>query len=162
MTSSEREFADFIGSCKGIIYKVCLLYSKDSESHNDLFQEVVINLWKGFPRFRGECKIQTWVYRVALNTCISYFRKERSRPDTLLLTGNLDMVAEESDVSRIKELYSLINKLSGIEKAIVLLYIEEKSYDEIAQIIGITKTNVATKLFRIKEKLREMSASNIS
>jgi len=155
--NKEKEFVDFIESSKGIIYKVCLLYSDDSESHNDLFQEVVVNLWRAYPRFRGECKVQTWIYRIALNTCVSYLRKNKSRPSTLPLSSNIEAFADESDIATIKELYKLINSLSKIERALVLLYIEEKSHEEISQIIGISKSNVAVKLFRVKEKLKQMS-----
>lgn len=153
----EQEFIGFIEENKNIIYKICFLYSDETQSHEDLFQEVVINLWNAWPRFRGECKVQTWVYRIALNTCVSFLRKKSSRPSHVPLAANIEVVAEESGIAMVRELYRMINTLDKIEKAIVLLYIEERSHDEIAQIIGITRSNVAVKLFRIKEKLKLMS-----
>lgn len=157
MGNYEQEFISYINENRNIIYKICFLYSNKSQSHDDLFQEVVINLWNAWPKFRRECKVQTWVYRIALNTCVSFLRKSKSRPDSMPLTRNIEAIADESDVAKINELYKLIGNLGKIEKAIVLLYIEEKSYDEIAGIIGISRSNVAVKLFRIKEKLKLMS-----
>jgi RNA polymerase sigma-70 factor (ECF subfamily) len=157
MGNYEQEFISYINENRNIIYKICFLYSNKFQSQDDLFQEVVINLWNAWPKFRGECKVQTWVYRIALNTCVSFLRKSKSRPDSMPLTRNIEAIADESDVAKINELYKLIGNLGKIEKAIVLLYIEEKSHDEIAGIIGISRTNVAVKLFRIKEKLKLMS-----
>jgi RNA polymerase sigma-70 factor (ECF subfamily) len=157
MGNYEQEFISYINENRNIIYKICFLYSNKFQSHDDLFQEVVINLWNAWPKFRRECKVQTWVYRIALNTCVSFLRKSKSRPDSMPLTRNIEAIADESDVAKINELYKLIGNLGKIEKAIVLLYIEEKSYDEIAGIIGISRSNVAVKLFRIKEKLKLMS-----
>lgn len=153
----EKEFVELIESNKGIIYKVCLLYSDDSESHNDLFQEVVVNLWRAYPRFRGECKVQTWIYRIALNTCVSFLRKSKSMPNTLPISPNIEAFAEEPDFARVKELYKMIDSLNKIDKALVLLYLEDKSHDEISQIVGISRSNVAVRLFRIKERLKNMS-----
>lgn len=157
MGNYEQEFISYINENRNIIYKICFLYSNKFQSQDDLFQEVVINLWNAWPKFRGECKVQTWVYRIALNTCVSFLRKSKSRPDSMPLTRNIEAIADESDVAKINELYKLIGNLGKIEKAIVLLYIEEKSHDEIAGIIGISRANVAVKLFRIKEKLKLMS-----
>lgn len=157
MGNYEQEFINYINENRNIIYKICFLYSNKFQTHDDLFQEVVINLWNTWPKFRGECKVQTWVYRIALNTCVSFLRKSKSRPDSMPLTRNIEVIADESDVAKINELYKLIGNLGKIEKAIVLLYIEEKSHDEIAGIIGISRANVAVKLFRIKEKLKLMS-----
>jgi len=153
----KQEFLDLLDDNKNIIYKVSFIYSNTLHTQDDLFQEVIINLWNSWPKFRGDCKVQTWIYRIALNTCISSLRKSKSGPQSIPLTRNIEMIAEEYDLSKIRELYALINKLEKIEKAIILLYIEEKSHDEISQIIGISKSNVAVKLFRIKEKLKMMS-----
>ncbi|MEA5006496.1 MAG: sigma-70 family RNA polymerase sigma factor [Rikenellaceae bacterium] len=153
----EKEFVELIESNKGIIYKVCLLYSDDSESHHDLFQEVVVNLWRAYPRFRGECKVQTWIYRISLNTCVSFLRKSKSKLSTLPISPNIEALAEESDFARVKELYKMIDSLNKIDKALVLLYLEDKSHDEISQIVGISRSNVAVRLFRIKERLKNMS-----
>ena len=133
------------------------MYANETETPDDLFQEVVINLWKSFPDFRGESKIQTWMYRISLNTCITFLRKSGKRLKTQALTDEQLEYTESGDMSSIKELYSLINKLNAFEKAIILLYLEDRSYDEIAQIVGITKSNVGVRISRIKEKLSQMT-----
>jgi len=155
MNNYEQDFISFIN--ENIIYKICFLYSNKIQSHDDLYQEVIINLWNAWPKFRGECKVQTWVYRIALNTCVSFLRKSKARPDSMPLTKNIEAIADEGDMAKIHELYRLIGNLGKLEKAIVLLYIEERSHDEISTIIGISRSNVAVKLFRIKEKLKLMS-----
>lgn len=157
MNNYEQEFISFINENRNIIYKICFLYSNKLQSHDDLFQEVVINLWNAWPKFRGECKVQTWVYRIALNTCVSFLRKSKARPDSIPLTRSIEAIAPEEDMAKVHELYRLIGNLGKLEKAIVLLYIEERSHDEISNIIGISRSNVAVKLFRIKEKLKLMS-----
>ena len=125
---------------------------------SDLYQEVVLNLWKAFPKFRRECKMSTWIYRIALNTCISFMRKEKNIPEIVSLTPAEADLSEEWDETQamLKQMYRLINRLGQLEKSIILLYLEEKSYEEISEITGLTVTNVATKLNRIKEKLRKM------
>jgi len=114
-------------------------------------------MWKGYPSFRGDSSIQTWMYRIALNTCVTFLRKSGARPKTTSLSEDLVVYDDATDTLQIKELYTLINRLNEIEKAIVLLYLEERSYDEIAQIVGITRNNVGVRLNRIKEKLSHMS-----
>lgn len=154
----EKEFISLVEAHKRIIYKVCYMYAADSESLNDLYQEVVINLWESFPRFRNECKASTWVYRIGLNTCISFFRKSKSRPEVVPVTIDLEMFDEESDkASRLRELYRMINRLGQLERALILLWLEEKSYQEIADITGISPSHVGVKLTRIREKLKAMS-----
>lgn len=156
----EKEFVALVETYQQLIYKVCYVYSTESEPLGDLYQEVVINLWKSYPSFRNECKPSTWIYRVALNTCITFFRKTQSRPAVVSLTADVEQQAEsENRLAQLKELYRLISRLGKLEKAIILLYLEEKSYQEIAGITGITRTNVATKLNRIREKLKKMSNS---
>ena len=125
---------------------------------NDLYQEVVLNLWKAFPKFRRECKLSTWIYRISLNTCISFMRKEKNIPEIVSLTPAEADRSEEWDETQamLRQLYRMINRLGQLEKSIILLYLEEKSYEEISEITGLTVTNVATKLNRIKEKLRKM------
>ena len=124
----------------------------------DLYQEVVCNLWNSFPKFRNECSISTWMYRVALNTCITGMRKVLKRPTHLPILELKEHLTEpESMEENIREMYKLIYQLQTLERAIVLLYLEEKSYQEIADITGLTLSNVAVKLKRIKEKLKKMS-----
>lgn len=156
----EKEFISLVEAHKRVIYKVCYMYASDKENLNDLYQEVVINLWKAFPRFRGECEASTWVYRIGLNTCISFFRKSKSRPEVVPITVDLEAFADEEDkTTSLYELYWMINSLGQLERALILLWLEERSYQEIADIIGISKNNVAVKLNRIREKLKAMSNS---
>lgn len=158
MDHVEQEFLTLIQEYERVIYKVCYLYTTPHATLNDLYQEVVINLWKAYPKFRNECKISTWIYRIALNTCISFIRKEKNIPEIVTLSQIADRI-EETDETQVmlKRLYSMINRLGQLEKSIVLLYLEDKSYEEIAEITGLTLTNVATKLSRIKDKLRKMN-----
>lgn len=158
MDHVEQEFVTLIQEYERVIYKVCYLYTTPHATLNDLYQEVVINLWKAYPKFRNECKISTWIYRIALNTCISFIRKEKNIPEIVTLSQIADRI-EETDETQVmlKRLYSMINRLGQLEKSIVLLYLEDKRYEEIAEITGLTLTNVATKLSRIKDKLRKMN-----
>lgn len=155
----EKEFIALVEEYKQVIYKVCYIYASDSDHLNDLYQEVVINLWKAFPRFRGGCKVSTWVYRIGLNTCISFFRKSKSRPEVVPISVDLEAVAEEDKTAQLRELYRMINRLGRLERALILLWLEERSYQEMADITGLSRSNVAVKLNRIKEKLRTMSNS---
>ena len=126
---------------------------------NDLYQETVLNLWKSFPRYRGDSTLNTWVYRIAMNTCITFLRRSNTRPQTVPMTANVaSMAAEDNETAgQLRELYRLISQLGKLERALILLWLEERSYEEIADILGITKTNVAVKLNRTKEKLKKMS-----
>ena len=155
----EKEFLDMIEAQKRTIYKVCYMYANDQDDLNDLFQETVLNLWKGFPNYRGDSKLTTWVYRIAMNTCITYLRHENHRPQTVPMTANVasQMAADEDTEARLQELYRLINRLGRLERALILLWLEERSYQEMADILGLSKANVAVKLNRIREKLRNMS-----
>lgn len=143
---------------KQIIYKVCFMYASDDETINDLFQEVTLNLWKGFPRFRGESKPTTWVYRIAVNTCVSWLRSSNRRPQTVPLTLSMtDLMTDEQEKENLRELYALINRLGKLERALILLWLEERSYEEIAEILDISVTNVGVRINRIKAKLKVMS-----
>lgn len=156
----EQKFLAFIRQYERVIYKVCYLYTTKHASLNDLYQEVVLNLWKAYPKFRQECKISTWIYRIALNTCISFIRKEKNVPEIVALTQEADWLADDDDdewKEMIRRLYRMISQLGQLDKSIILLYLEEKSYEEIAEITGLTVTNVATKISRIKDKLRKMN-----
>jgi len=153
----QQHFVSLIEQNKSLIYKFCYMYANEADTPQDLFQEVVLNMWKGYPSFRGDSSIQTWMYRIALNTCVTFLRKSGARPKITSLSEDLIVYDDATDTLQIKELYTLINRLNEIEKAIVLLYLEERSYDEIAQIVGITRNNVGVRINRIKEKLSHMS-----
>ena len=154
----QKEFLSVIKEYERVIYKVCYLYTTRNATLGDLYQEVILNLWKAYPKFRKECKISTWIYRIALNTCISFIRKEKNVPEIVALTREADWMTEEKDelTEMLRQLDRMINQLGQLDKSIVLLYLEEKSYEEIAEITGLTVTNVATKLSRIKDKLKKM------
>ncbi|NQU84821.1 MAG: sigma-70 family RNA polymerase sigma factor [Mariniphaga sp.] len=154
----EKEFLEIIQKNQGIIHKVCSFYCDSDDDRKDLFQEIVAQLWKSFPSFRKESKFSTWMYRVALNTAITSFKKTKRRPDQNKLTyDNLQLVDEMPDQEteeNIKLLHRAITRLTGIEKSIILLFLENKSYEDIAEITGITQNYVRVKMNRIKKKLR--------
>ncbi|MBK5720469.1 sigma-70 family RNA polymerase sigma factor [Dysgonomonas sp. Marseille-P4677] len=151
----DEQFLEMIRQNEGVIYKVTSFYADAEHPIGDLYQEVVLNLWKSFSSFRGESKCSTWIYRIALNTCISFYR--RSKKNVTYVNISMDIPDTVDNSEAIQELYKLINCLGKIERALVLLYLDDKSYKEIAEITGLSVTNVATKLSRIKEKLRHMS-----
>ena len=143
---------------KQIIYKVCFMYASDDETVNDLFQEVTLNLWKSFSRFRGDSKVTTWVYRIAVNTCISWLRVSGKRIKTVPLTFSMtELLSDEQEKENLRELYALINRLGKLERALILLWLEERSYEEIAEILDISVSNVGVRINRIKAKLVSMS-----
>ena len=154
----EKSFIEMIQQNEPLIYKVCSIYISEEFPIADLYQEVIYNLWKSYPKFRNECAVSTWMYRIALNTCITGMRKELRRPPHIpILELAEHLVAPESMEEEIKEMYKLIYSLKTLERAIILLYLEEKSYQEIADITGLTLNNIAIKIKRIKEKLQKMS-----
>ena len=124
----------------------------------DLFQEILINLWKGFPQFRGDSNVKTWIYRVSLNTCISSERKKSRKVETLPLTMDINLFSDsDDDTKQVQMLRDRINKLGPFDRAIVLLWLENLSYDEIGAIVGISAKNVSVRLVRIKDQLKKMS-----
>ena len=155
----EKDFLEMIGAQKRTIYKVCYIYANDQDDLNDLFQETVLNLWKSFPRYRGDSTLNTWVYRIAMNTCITFLRRSSSRPQTVPITAQVasSLETDEETASRLRDLYRLINQLGKLERALIFLWLEERSYQEMADILGLSKANVAVKLTRIREKLKKMS-----
>ncbi len=152
----EQEFIDMLLQNKHIIYKVCLMYGDGKDDINDLYQEVTFNLWKSHANFQGKSSTATWVYRIALNTCITDLRK-RKHYHFVPLEQQVDVIDECERHEQLKEMYALIKRLNKRDRMFILLWLDEKSYEEIAEITGITRSNVAIKLHRIKEKLRNMS-----
>ena len=133
------------------------MFSKDADEVNDLFQETLINLWQGFNSFKGESSIRTWIWRISLNTCISSERK-KSKLHTVPLSMDINLYEDTDEDSRqIQMLYNRINRLKPFDRAIVLLWLDNLSYDEIAAIVGISVKNVSVRLVRIKEELKKMS-----
>ena len=129
MENIEHEFMSVIREYERVIYKVCYLYTTPNATLSDLYQEVVLNIWKAFPKFRKECKVSTWIYRIALNTCISFIRKEKNIPEIVTLTQEADRSEEDDETqAMLRQLYQMINRLGQLEKSIILLSLEEKSY----------------------------------
>jgi RNA polymerase sigma factor (sigma-70 family) len=153
-------FLVVIESNKGILYKVANSYCRNIEDRKDLIQEIIMQLWKSFDNYNEKFKYSTWMYRISLNVAISFYRKENSRKriSNSLTTAVFDFT--DTEISEEKEtnlgiLNEIISKLNDLNKALILLYLEEKNYKEISEIIGITETNVATKIGRIKSRLKK-------
>ena len=158
MQPIENDFARIVREHKGTIYTVCYMFSKDEDEVADLFQDILVNLWKGFTGFRGESNIRTWVYRVSLNTCISADRKKKRKGETVPLSMDINLFEDSGeDMRQIRMLQGRISRLGPFDRAIVLLWLENLSYDEIGAIVGISAKNVSVRLVRIKEQLRNMS-----
>ncbi len=164
MNALEKQFAQTAAEHKSTIYTVCYMFSQDADEVNDLFQEVLVNLWKGFESFEHRSDIKTWIYRVALNTCISIDRKKKvstilqRRQATERLTMDINLFEDrDEDTRQVDMLHKRISKLQPFDRAIVLLWLENLSYEEIGQIVGITTKNVSVRLFRIREQLKQMS-----
>ncbi len=151
MDELESKFAQTIKQNKSTIYTVCYMFSKDADEVNDLFQEAVINMWRGFEGFENRSNVKTWIYRVTLNTCISQDRKKR-RTDAEPLTMDINLFEDrDEDTRQVDMLHERISRLQPFDRAIVLLWLENMPYEEIGQVVGISTTAVATRLYRIKE-----------
>ncbi|WP_298363338.1 sigma-70 family RNA polymerase sigma factor [uncultured Lutibacter sp.] len=154
---NQQEFIKIIKENEGIIFKITLTYAYTKEHQKDLYQEIVYQLWKSFGSFKGDSKISTWIYRVALNTSITHLKKEQKKGKTIqfekVLLNKIDHIDTLMD-ERIQLLYRHIKLLNTIEKGIILLFLEGKNYNEISEITGFTPTNVGTRLNRIKQKLK--------
>ncbi|MEE1235585.1 MAG: sigma-70 family RNA polymerase sigma factor [Bacteroidaceae bacterium] len=158
MENIELQFTRMVKEYRKTIYTVCYFFSKDTEEVNDLYQEILINLWRGFPNYRGESSLKTWIWRVSLNTCSNQERKKKSRIQTVPLSIDIDLYNDEDAGSRqIQMLYDRINRLDVFDRAIILLWLENMTYQDIADVVGISVSNVTTRLFRIKEQLKTMS-----
>lgn len=160
MIGDEKKFINLIKEHQGLIHKVCIMYESDRDIRNDLFQEIVLQLWKSFPGFRGESKITTWMYRIALNTAISGYRKETRKVKTEDLHEVHFNISEQyggdDAEENVQKLQYAMRQLSDIERAMVMMALEEIPYDEIAETIGITQNNVRVRMNRIREKLRKL------
>ena len=157
MKELEQEFTKVVREQKDTIYMVCYMFSKDKAEVEDLYQEVLINLWKSFPKFEGRSSMRTWGWRIALNTCISIDRKKRRRKDSLPLKMDIDLYNDsDNDTRQIQLLHERINRLGVFDRAIILLWLENMSYEEIGAIVGISEKNVSVRLVRIREQLKNM------
>ena len=155
----EDKFIDDINRNIGIIHKICNVYFNGPDDRKDAYQEILYQLWKSYPGFKGDAKFSTWMYKVALNTAITYAKISGRELGKERLPENYNPLTENSEQNNINEkltfLYGAINALSGMDKAIILLYLEDNSYDEISTITGLTKSNVSVRLVRIKKNLKE-------
>lgn len=158
MTDKEREFTSIVREHKSEIYTVCYMFSKNTDEVADLFQDILIKLWGGFDSFRGESSVKTWIWRVALNACISDDRKKKRQGDKVSLSVDIDPYEDTDEKAlQVKQLYQRINRLGLVDRSIVLLWLEALSYEEIGAIVGISAKNVSVKLVRIREQLMKMS-----
>ena len=156
MDVKEQEFSRMVREHKSTIYTVCYMFSNDEDEVSDLFQETLINLWKGYESFRHESKLSTWIYRVAMNTCISADRKKRKQGTKVPLSMTIDLYNDEDhETKQVRQLHERIQRLDLIDRALVMMWLEGMNYDEIADVIGISVKNVGVKLVRIKEKLKQ-------
>ena len=149
-------FIYFLKEHQSTIYTVCYMFSKDEEEVNDLFQETLINMWKGIDSFREESKISTWIYRVALNTCLLQERKKKRQVPKVPLTMDVNFFEDDSaNATQVRQLHQRIGKLGLVDRALVMMWLEGMSYDEIGAVMGISAQHVGVKLFRIKEMLKK-------
>ena len=156
----EHRFVKLLEANQNIVHKICRLYTNDKDAHDDLFQEITIQLWRAFPKFRGDSKFSTWMYRVALNTAITLYRKSSRR----IKTQDFSEVSfkiksidyDDTKDQQLRALYGGIRELNDIEKALIFLYLEDKPYKEIAKTLGISEVNARVKMNRSKEKLRKI------
>lgn len=156
---SQREFASVIQEHSRIINKVCYFYATDRMPFDDLRQEIYVNIWLGLRQFKGESKISTWIYRIAVNTALMALRSSRSNIETISLAINLQELSSEIDDAErenLETLRTLISQLEDMEKAIILLWLDEHTYDEIADTLGMKRNTLATKIRRIKDKLSKL------
>ena len=154
----EHKFVTELENNQNIVHKVCSLYTNNRDAHNDLFQEITIQLWKAYPKFRGESKFSTWMYRVALNTAITLYRKSKKQVRTQDYDDFIYKIKsdeyDESQEQQLKLMYNALKQLGDIDKALVFLFLEDKDYSEISETLGISEVNARVKMNRIKKKLR--------
>lgn len=159
-TEIEKNFLSDFEANQNIVHKVCRIYTSSQDAHNDLFQEIAIQLWKNYSKFRGDAKFSTWMYRVALNTAISLYRKSSKRIKTQDISDVSFKIKstdyDDTEEIQLKALYEAIKTLNDIDKALIFLYLEDKPYREIAGTLGISEVNARVKMNRAKEKLKKL------
>lgn len=156
-TKSEREFVELLEKNQNIVHKICRIYANSSDEHKDLFQEIAIQLWKSYPYFRGDSKFSTWMYSISLNTAMSLFRKNKKYENEVsfsLTEHNFKQEETENIDEKINAMYQAIHQLNDVEKALIMMYLDDKNYDEISEILGITQGNARVKMNRAKNKLK--------
>lgn len=157
-TNLEKTFIQFLKENQRIVHKICRIYTNNEQDHEDLFQEITIQLWKSFPGFKGDAKFSTWMYRVALNTAITLFKKPKKKDlqhsEVDISSLKMEYEVYENDEHKLKKMYKAIYELSDIEKALIMMYLEDKPYREIGEILGITEGNARVKMNRAKNNLK--------
>lgn len=159
-TIKERAFIAEINAHQRLVHKICKIYTDTPHDHEDLFQEIVIQLWKAYPNFRGDALFSTWAYKIALNTAMTLFRKKNRTPkinaqsDVFQLEIREEEKPEDSD--KINAMYDTIHQLNDVEKALIMMFLDDKSYREIAEILGISEGNARIKMMRTREKLKHL------
>jgi RNA polymerase sigma-70 factor (ECF subfamily) len=154
----EHSFVTQLEQNQNIVHKICRMYTNDQQSHKDLFQEITIQLWRAYPKFRGDSKFSTWMYRVALNTAITLYRKSKRRIKTqdyeTVHFKISDIPYDDETEQQLNLMYKAVKQLNDIEKALVFLYLEDKNYRDISETLGISEVNARVKMNRIKTKLK--------
>ena len=159
MNNKEETFNRMIAEHSGIITKICFFYAESADEVEDMRQDTLLNLWRGWEGFREESKLSTWIHRVCLNTCVSYVRRERKHRKSVPLPELIDDSEGDCQAELWMELRRQINTLSKRERAVMLLWLEEFSYDDIAEVMGLSRNGVATLLHRIKQKLINLNSN---
>lgn len=158
-SAREEQFLKLLEQYDAMVRRVCFMYSSPAAPFDDLYQETMANLWRGLESFRGESSLSTWTYRTTMNTCITWLRRNRRHIGHADIEEAVQMVAGDDSEHRenLRLLHEMISRLDPIEKAIVMMWLDEKSYDEIADVTGFSRANVATRLHRIKAKMKAMN-----
>jgi RNA polymerase sigma factor (sigma-70 family) len=159
LKTNEKEFLALIEKHKGLLHKVSRMYMDEPEDREDLFQEIVLQLWKSYGTFRGESQISTWMYRVAVNSALTFFKKEKKKPDNIRMHPEMDLKDDNDEMHRETQLdyfYKAVQLLNPVEKALIFLFLEGQSHKEIGQNLGITEVNARVKLNRTKDKLQDI------
>ena len=160
--NTEIEFAQLLEQHQNILHKICKLYTDNLDAHKDLFQEIVIQIWKAYPTFKGDSKFTTWAYRIGLNTAISLFRSSKRRISTITWDISLENIKYEEynahEEMQLQMIYQAVKQLNDIEKALIYMYLEDKDYAEIAETLGISEVNARVKMNRIKTKIKNIIA----
>ena len=157
--NKEKEFEKAIELYGGIITKICYYFSVNTDEFNDLRQEVLFNIWKGWDDFRNAAKLSTWIYRVSFNTCVSYNRKVSKNKNNISIDDVINLAAEEDSnkLEKYNEMHSLIQKLNYEDRALILMWLDEKSYEEMSDLMGLNRNTLAVRIKRIKEKIIKLS-----
>lgn len=159
MKTTEQEFLSIIEKHKGLLHKVSRMYMDEPEDREDLFQEIVLQLWKSYGSFRGESQVSTWMYRVAVNTALTFFKREKKKPDNARMHPEMDVkddIEESHRETQLDYFYKAVQQLNQVEKALIFLFLEGQSHKEIGSNLGITAVNARVKLNRTKDKLQEI------